>query len=297
MKIIKDQKHLYLSTENWSDTTFQPVADIKSSIRLHDGLIIQTAGFKILRGEKTEFHACVSVQAGCKFACRMCVSGKNGFTRNLTQNEIVEQVQHIAERFSVPTLDHVVFMGIGEPLDNYVQFTGALRNLNMLGYLDKLSFATIGGPKKIIQFANEKIPMRMMWISLHAPNEIKRKEIIPFAGNFTLKSLIEAGVLFHQKTNSEVRVNYLLYKSFNDSFSDAEQLVSLLDGTSSLITLQLTEPNDVDFLNYDRGDKSDIDRFKRYLLDAGLKNKIIRFLAAGRPLQAGCGEFAYISNK
>ncbi len=294
MKEISEKRFNYGNTNRWEDTSFHPIADFITKIELHDGNSIEAAGFKIDRGATQEVHACVSTQAGCKFACRMCVSGKNGFTRNLTANEIVEQVEHVASKMGVDVFDHIVFMGIGEPLDNYENFVSALKILFMdKRYERKLSFASVGLPSRIRKFADEKLPVRMLWLSLHAASDLKRKQIMPIANAFTLREVVEAGKYFYATTGSEVRVNYLIYKGFNDSIDDAKNLVDLLKDSAEL-TIQLTEPNNVDFASYVPGNHEDIERFKDYLIDMGIQNKIVRFLAAGKPLQAGCGEFVYL---
>lgn len=278
-----------------TNTTFQPKADIPVTFILDDGLEIRAAGFKIVRHDGAiEYHACVSTQAGCKFGCKMCASGRNGFKRNLTVEEIVGQVDHIAERFGVEVLDHVVFMGIGEPLDNREHFIDSLRALNTKGYERKLSFATVGNPKRICDFAEiTDVPIKMLWLSIHAPNDEKRKEILPIASTFSIRSVLDAGIYFAQKSYSKVYVNYLLYKEFNDSFEDAGQLATLLKGTDKYLTVQLTEPNDTDFSTYAYGKREDIERFRRYLIQHGVTNRIIRFVAAGRNVRSGCGEFVF----
>lgn len=301
MEVIKtNQGSEYTNIQNWeSGTTFQPMADKSFSIKLDDNLVVKTAGFQIQRPGKNavEFHACVSTQAGCKLACQMCLSGKNGFDRNLTAEEIIHQVKVVEKSFSVETLDHVVFMGIGEPLDNYNEFTSALRELNSRGYEGKLSFASAGLVNHIRRFADEMIPIRMLWLSFHAATDEKRKEIMPIARAFSLKQILDAGLYLASKTGAEVRVNYLLYRGFNDSEQDASEFAKLLSGTEQLITVQLTQPNDVPFGQYEHADQADIVRFNSYLKKYGLKNKTMRFLAAGKPLKAGCGEFTYTSSK
>ncbi len=300
MKVINSDNGLYTNLASWeSGTTFQPMADKSFNIELDDGLIIKTAGFQIQRTNNSmvEFHACVSTQAGCKLACQMCLSGKNGFDRNLTAEEIIHQVKVVEKSFGAETLDHIVFMGIGEPLDNYTEFTSALRQLNAQGYEGKLSFASAGLVNHIRQFADEMIPIRMLWLSLHAATDEKRKEIMPIARAYSLKQTLDSGLYLASKTKAEVRVNYLLYKGFNDSEQDAMHLANLLAGTEQLITVQLTQPNDVPFGQYEYADQADIIRFNSYLKKYGLKNKTMRFLAAGKPLKAGCGEFTYTSAK
>ncbi len=279
-----------------TNTTFQPQADIPVTFTLDDGYQIRAAGFKILRHDGTvEYHACVSTQAGCKFGCKMCVSGRLGFRRHLKVEEIVGQVDHIAERFGVKILDHVVFMGIGEPLDNEEYFEKTLLALNVKGYEGKLSFATVGNPDRIYKFADKAIPVKMLWLSIHAPNDIKRREILPIAKKFSIRSVLDSGIYFAEKSGSKVYVNYLIYKEFNDSFQDAEQLAELLKGTEKYLTVQLTEPNETDFDGYDYGKREDIERFRTYLIEHGVQNRIIRFVAAGKDVRSGCGEFIFLA--
>jgi 23S rRNA (adenine2503-C2)-methyltransferase len=297
MKEINHQPFEYSNTSDWDTTTFQPVADVKVTLELSDKKVIECAGFKIVHPTGIEMHACISTQAGCKFDCQMCVSGKNGFSRNLSKDEILEQISHLATQMGIEVFDHIVFMGIGEPLDNYDNFVSALRDLfKDSRYHNKLSFATVGIPKMIDFFAQEMLPIRMLWLSLHAPNDELRKIIMPIAKKFTLQETIDAGVRFNKSTGKEVRVNYLLYQGFNDKEIHASELALLLKDTENNLVLQLTEPNGTEFDQYLPGTKEDIVRFHSQLISCGLKNKVMRFLAAGKPVSAGCGEFVYTPN-
>jgi 23S rRNA (adenine2503-C2)-methyltransferase len=287
----------YLDNSKWNDinTTFLPLADVKASIKLTDGNIIEASGFKLEKRGKTEFHACVSTQVGCKFGCKMCVSGKNGWKRDLSVAEILHQIEHVCELMEVEKLHHIVFMGIGEPLDNPV-FAEALEMLIKIDpwYAGRLSFATVGTLHRLEEFAAKQIPLNMLWLSLHAPNDTKRLELMPIAKKFKVVEVIEAGRKFRQIANvGEVRVNYLVYQGYNDSRQDAEELAELLMGTKDDLTLQLTEPNGDEFKSYHPGNKEDVDRFMSYLKEAGVVNTMYRFLSAGKLVDGSCGRLLY----
>ncbi len=294
---VMENQHIYNDNSAWNDphVTFFPLADVKASIRLFDDSVIEAAGFKLEKRGETEFHACVSTQVGCKFGCLSCVSGKNGWKRDLGVFEMLYQIEHVCGLMKVKKLHHVVFMGIGEPLDNPI-FPEALELLIQKDpwYVGRLSLATVGTLHRLEEFAAKQIPLNMLWLSLHAPNDTKRLELMPIAKRFSVRQVIDAGRKFRHTANvQEVRVNYLVYKGYNDSRQDAEELSELLRGTQNDLTLQLTEPNGNEFKKYQPGTKEDIDRFMSYLKEAGMENTIYRFLSAGKLVDGGCGRLVY----
>jgi 23S rRNA (adenine2503-C2)-methyltransferase len=281
--------------ERWEGEVFQPLVDHKFSLLLFDGNVIEAGVFELLVHGKREVHACISTQAGCKFGCAMCTSGKSGFLRNLTKREILSQIQILSDAVGVSVFDHVVFMGIGEPLDNYDNFVGSIGDLvnKEASYIGRLSFATVGLPQRLLRLSQESIPaFRMLWISLHAPTDEKRAQIMPVDRAFSVLEILGAAEEFARRTPTEVWVNYMLFRGFNDGIDDAESLADLLVGTESIFSVMITEPNN-DLPRYQGADVSDLKRFEEYLRFSGVKNRVARFIAAGKQVNAGCGEFIF----
>lgn len=297
MKIIQQSSFTYPLEikERWKDEIFQPLVDHKFRFLLSDGNVIEAGVFELLVDGAKEAHACISTQAGCKFGCAMCSSGKNGFVRNLTKEEILTQIQTLSNVAEIQTFDHVVFMGIGEPLDNYENFVGSIADLvrHNTCYVGRLSFATVGLPQKLLRLSQEQIPeFRMLWISLHAPTDEKRVQIMPVDKAFSVFEILKAAKEFAQRTSTEVWINYMLFRGFNDSVDNATSLANLLSGTEDVFSVMITEPNN-DLPRYQGADVSDLKRFEGYLQSAGVKNRISRFIAAGKQVKAGCGEFIF----
>ena len=281
------------SVKKWKSGEFIPVEDRKFKILLDDGHSIEAGVFTMESGGKIEHHACISSQVGCKFACRMCSSGKNGFFRNLTAQEILGEIMLLEKGVGIPKLDEVLFMGIGEPLDNYDNFVAALKQL--IHYSGRLSFATVGLPDKLINLSKEDLPrLKMVWISLHASDDAKRSSIMPVNKAFKISDVLDSAKRFTMATKVRVWINYLLFGGFNDSDQDAESLVRLMDGTEAYFRVQISEPNN-DLPDYKAASGAQLESFEKKLKDLGLKNDTFCFKAAGKDVQAGCGEFVYLA--
>ncbi len=297
MKIVQKSSFIYppAISERWKGEVFQPLVDHKFRLLLSDGNAIEAGVFELLVSGTKEIHACISTQAGCKFGCAMCTSGRNGFVRNLTEEEILTQIQLLSNDTEVAVFDHAVFMGIGEPLDNYDNFVGSVARLvsKNASYAGRLSFATVGLPQKLLRLLREPIPaFRMLWVSIHAPTDEKRIRIMPVDKAFPVREILDAARTFADHMPTEVWINYMLFRGFNDGINDAESLVGLLLGTEDIFSVMITEPNN-DLPQYQGADVSDLKRFGAYLQEAGVKNRVARFIAAGKQVNAGCGEFIF----
>lgn len=297
MYIIEHRSFKYPSdlATQWRDEVFQPQIDHRFKLELTDGKKIEAGVFELLVDGTSEIHACISTQAGCKLGCKMCSSGRSGFSRNLTQTEIVSEIIQLSTAVGTKVFDHVVYMGIGEPLDNYDNFVGSVVEIvsRVPDYAGRLSFATVGIPDKLRRLQHEDIPpFRMLWVSLHAVTNEQRSELMPINQAFNVLTVIEAAKEYARNCSTEVWINYMLFRGFNDTAVDAGLLAELLEGTEGLLSIMLTEPNN-DFSTYRAGNVSDLKRFEGYLIEAGIKNRIARFIAAGKQVRAGCGEFIY----
>lgn len=306
MKIFQKKQVKYSTPKpiEWKGGTlpYVSIADYKFSILLDDGNLIEAGVFDLLvDGGQRELHACISIQAGCKYGCRMCSSGKAGFIRNLNSREILKQIKILANFFHIEHFDLLSFMGIGEPTDNLDNF---IESINILvskcpQYIGKISFATICLPEKLEIVSKAIIskrlpPFKMIWISLIAATDKKRKQVVSKSKIASVQEVINSAKRLakcHKKT--DIWINYLLFKGFNDSRQDALSLSKLLYETENELYLMLTEPNN-DLPNYSKGTINDLDRFKSYLDYSKVKNKITFFRAAGTKINAGCGEFIFV---
>ncbi len=284
MKIIDKQIHIYGSEEKnlWVNEAYSPLTDISVSIQLDDGNIITGALFNLKRKGKEENHYCISTQAGCKFGCKFCVSGKNGWKRNLTINEMLEQVRILSRIGGDCSVDHISLMGIGEPLDN-MDVTLAFLNQAKQEFKNcELALANCGTPNKIIELANKLNQPIIFWLSLHASIDAKRQQIMPIAKKYSIAEIIEAS-LFLANTNPlhHVSINYMMFNGFNNLLEDAVALVNLLTGTEQQLTLKLTMPNS-SWNGYDPASYDELINFQRLLRAEGLKNPISRLITAGK---------------
>jgi 23S rRNA (adenine2503-C2)-methyltransferase len=283
----------------WKDIIFWPIKDHKFSIELEDGAVIECASFELIEKGKHEMHACISTQAGCKFACHFCVSGKRGFTRNLTSQEIFGEVSTMASNLGIQHFDHVVYMGIGEPLDNLISVDGSIRLMTESDpwYAGRLSIATVGIVSGLKRLQELNLPLRMLWASLHAATEDKRTLIMPVAARAcSIRDMLYAVIAFAKESNVQTWVNYMVLHGFNDLDEDVQSFARLLDQTDGILSVMITIPNG-SVEGFCPGTAYDAQEFERRLIAIGVKNRIARFFAAGRPVNAGCGEFVFLPQK
>lgn len=190
---------------------------------------------------------CVSTQVGCRMGCHFCASGKNGLVRNLTAGEILAEVLLINRLNTTPTsrgVTNIVLMGSGEPLDNYEQVMRFLRlvtdpaGINISGR--NISLSTSGLVPQIKKFADENMQVNLC-ISLHAPNDELRQQIMPVAKRYSVAELIDAAKYFFEKTHRRVIFEYSLMikngEPFNCNVGQARELANLIRGFPSHINL------------------------------------------------------------
>ena len=183
-----------------------------------------------------EYHfgktVCVSSQIGCKMGCKFCASTGIPFERNLTSGEIVEQIIAI-EQDTNSKISNVVFMGIGEPMDNYDNVLNAIKILNNPKGLNigarHISVSTSGVVPRIYQFADENIQCTLS-ISLHSANNETRSSMMPVNNAYNIQELMKACKYYIDKTNKRISFEYALAKDNNDNLKDADELISLIKG-------------------------------------------------------------------
>ena len=249
-----------------------------------DGNAIETVLMEYHHGKTI----CVSLQIGCKMGCKFCASTGIQFIRNLSSGEIVEQVlaveQNIQDRIS-----NIVFMGIGEPFDNYDNVMKAIKILNNPKGLNigarHISISTSGLVPRIYDFANEELQCTLS-ISLHATNNEKRSSMMPVNQRYPIEELMKACKDYIAKTNKRISFEYALAKDNNDNLEDAKQLVKLLKGM--LCHVNLIPINKIENGKFVKSSNENIIKFRDYLNDNGIVATIRREL--GSDIDAACGQ-------
>jgi len=240
--------------------------------------------------------ACLSTQVGCPVGCAFCASGSGGLERNLSAAEIVEQALHVArliDRVAAeqgkPRLTNIVVMGIGEPLANYRSLLTALRILNAPWGLNvgarKITVSTIGLPKQIRQLAHENLQLNLA-LSLHAPNERLRAELIPWAAHIALKEVLAACRYYFEQTHREITLEYVLLRDVNMQAEHAEGLARIAKRLRANVNLLRYNP--VPDLPFRRPSSEATYAFQKLLRRRGV-NAHVRS-SRGRDVSAACGQ-------
>ena len=231
---------------------------------------------------------CVSSQIGCKMGCKFCASTGLKFVRSLTAGEIVEQVLAVEQDIG-DKISNIVFMGIGEPFDNYDNVMKAIKILNNQKGLNigarHISVSTSGLVPMIYKFADEDYQCTLS-ISLHATNDEKRSKMMPINNRYNIKELMEACKYYINKTNKRISFEYALAKDNNDNLEDAKELVKLLKGM--LCHVNLIPINKIENGEFTKSSNENIIKFRDYLNDNGIVATIRREL--GSDIDAACGQ-------
>lgn len=236
---------------------------------------------------------CVSSQVGCPARCAFCASGKQGLKRNLSVEEIVEQVVQIDQflRKKNERVCHIVYMGMGEPFENYDNVLKSIALLNDPNGLNisqrKITVSTVGIVENIVRFADEGLQVNLA-LSLHAPNQRIRQKIIPYARKYALEDLLTAMLYFTKKTKRDITYEYTLLSGINDSKENAQELARLLKDHPC--TVNLIPYNPIDGIHLNRPEKEQIEIF-RHMLDLGKIPNTCRY-TKGKDIAAACGQLA-----
>jgi 23S rRNA (adenine2503-C2)-methyltransferase len=249
-----------------------------------DGNAIET----VLMSYHHGYTICVSSQVGCKMGCKFCASTGIKFVRSLTSGEIVEQILAV-ERDNQIRISNVVFMGIGEPLDNYDNVVNAIKIINNPKGINigarHISISTSGLVPKIYKLAEENIQCTLS-ISLHATTNEKRSSMMPVNNSYSIEELLQACRDYIEKTNRRISFEYALAKDNNDNLEDAKRLVKLLKGM--ICHVNLIPINKIENGAYVKSSNENIMRFRDYLNDHGIVATIRREL--GSDIDAACGQ-------
>lgn len=261
---------------------------IKYLLEYADGNCAETVLMRF--DNRSNLTACVSSQVGCACGCKFCATAKLGFVRNLSANEIIEQVLTI-QRDTGLKVTNIVFMGQGEPLLNLQNVLDAIKIFNtdfQIG-IRRLTVSTCGIVPQIKKLAQMDFQPTLA-ISLHAPEHDLREKLMPIERKYPLDKLIPALKDYVDGTGRRITIEYTLIKDFNDTVAHAKELSRLLMGLKSNINLIIYNPNDVD--KYEKPLKESVLKFK-YILEQSGKKVTIR-LERGSDIDAACGQ---LSNK
>jgi len=257
----------------------------KFLFELSDGNIIETV---IIPTEK-RITGCISTQVGCKFRCFFCASGMTGFKRNLTRGEMIEQVLYIKNKSRGGKLTHLVFMGIGEPLDNYENVLGAIRIINSSEGLNigarRITISTCGIIPEIKRLANEGLQIELS-VSLHAAKDEIRSQIMPINKKYPLKDLIKAAKDYIKKTNRQITFEYILIKDINSDLQNAQNLSKILKGLNCKVNI--IPANSIKECKAEPPKRAEILLFRDYLLKQGINVTLRR--PRGQDIEAACGQ-------
>lgn len=234
------------------------------------------------------YTICVSSQIGCKMGCKFCASTGIPFSRDLEAGEIVEQLLAIERDLGI-RISNIVFMGIGEPLDNYDNVMESIKILNNpkgLGIGARhISISTSGLVPKIYELADRQMQCTLS-VSLHSSNNKTRSEMMPINNAYPIEELMKACKYYIEKTNKRISFEYALAKDNNDNLDDAKKLVQLLKGM--LAHVNLIPINKIEDGKYTKSTNENIIRFRDYLNDHGIVATIRREL--GSDISAACGQ-------
>jgi len=260
----------------------------KALIALDDQFNIESVLMRHKDGRNT---LCVSSQVGCPLKCSFCATGQMGFKRNLKSWEIIEQVIFFARYLALKKekIANIVFMGMGEPFLNYDEVLGAIKILNdNSGYglgARHFSISTVGIAEGIIKLTKEKIAVNLA-ISLHAPDDKLRSEIMPINNKYSIKKIMNAAYEYVSKTHRRVMFEYIMIKNLNDSFESAEKLSKLMNNPSYFVNLISYNPTGL--FKPSQGDR--IKKFKE-ILEKNNINVTQRY-RFGNDINAACGQLA-----
>lgn len=256
---------------------------------LSDGKLVESV--LIRSGDRRT--VCVSSQVGCPARCAFCASGKEGLLRNLEPAEIVEQV-YLIDRYlkeKGERVSHIVYMGMGEPLENYDNVKKSISILIHPQGLNisqrRITVSTVGVVENIKRLAEEEFTVNLV-LSLHAPNQHIRKKIIPYARKYALEDILAAMVAFSKTTKRDITYEYTLLSGINDAKEHAEELVKLLG--KQQCTVNLIPYNPVQGLRLQRPEKENIEEFRDVLVSSGI-NTTWRY-TKGKDIAAACGQLA-----
>ena len=256
----------------------------KYLFRLSDGNVIESVLMRYKHGNSV----CISSQVGCKMGCRFCASTIGGWTRNLLPSEMLDQIYRI-QSITGERVSNVVVMGTGEPMDNYDNIVRFVHLLSEEGGLNisqrNITVSTCGIVPKIYELAKEKLQITLA-LSLHAPNDEKRRELMPIANRYSMDEVLDACRNYFQETGRRITFEYSLVAGVNDSDEDAKELSSRIHDINCHVNLIPVNP--IKERSYRRSTHHAVENFKIKLEKCGINVTIRREM--GSDIDGACGQ-------
>lgn len=278
------QKYFYISKIGLENIAKSKDQTEKYLFKLEDGNLIES----VLIFSSKRVTECISSQIGCKYNCLFCESGKKGFTRDLTVSEILNQVLFVKKKIG-SNLNNIVFMGIGEPLDNYSNVAKAICILNSKDAFNigarRVTISTCGVIPAIKRLQERDWQIELS-VSLHAPENKLRSYLMPVNNMYPLPDLIKACKNYAEKTKRQITFEYILIKGVNDSLNYADKLAKLIGGFNSKVNLITFNPAPDSLLQ--APGISQVKSFKNKLTVRGIPTTIR--ISKGDDISAACGQ-------
>ena len=256
----------------------------KFLFELEDGNMVESVLMKYNYGNSV----CISSQAGCRMGCRFCASTIGGLVRSLETSEMLRQIYHI-QKITEERVSNVVVMGTGEPLDNYdnfIKFIHMLSDEHGLHISQRnLTVSTCGLVPKIYDLAKEKLQMTLA-LSLHAPNDVKRRELMPIANKYSMDEVLEACRYYFKETGRRITFEYSLVAGVNDSDEDARELSGRIRDMNCHVNLIPVNP--IKERSFVRSTRQAVENFKIKLEKCGINVTIRREM--GSDIDGACGQ-------
>lgn len=269
-----------LSTLSVQAETKAADGTVKSLFRTGDGRPIEAVLMRYRDGRRS---VCLSSQSGCPLTCTFCATGQMRFGRNLSADEILDQALHYRR---VEAIDHVVFMGMGEPTMNLDAVLSACQRLPDLGVTHRrTAISTVGWVPGIDRLASCDMPVALA-LSLHAPNDELRSQLMPVNDRYPLAEVLAACERYRARRRHRVFVEYVMLDGINDLPGHARQLAALLDPRAFKVNLIPYNPTGA----YGSSPPEKIERFRAIL--AGHRLTATVRLTRGREIDAACGQLA-----
>lgn len=263
---------------------------IKYGFRLHDGNLVEG----VLIPTTSRMTACVSSQVGCSLACKFCATGKLGRIRNLTADEIYDQVAIIreqSEKIYATPLSNIVYMGMGEPLLNYHNVLKSIEHITSPEGLNmspqRITVSTAGIARMIKKLGDDQVKFNLA-LSLHAANDIKRSRIMPINEHNNLEVIKEALRYFYEKTGTRITYEFIIFNNFNDSLADAKDLAQFAKTVPCKINL--IEYNAIGDGTFEKATTDRLEVFRNFLESKNLVVNVRR--SRGKDIDAACGQLA-----
>lgn len=272
-------------------TQYSNDGTIKSRFRTHDNHLIEGV---LIPTEKRN-TACVSSQIGCSLTCKFCATGKMERKRNLEFDEIYDQVALLneqSEKMYGKKLTNIVYMGMGEPLLNY---KNVLKSIDRITASDsmamspkRITVSTAGVAKMIKQLGDDQVRFNLA-LSLHAPTDEKRNEIMPINESNTIDLLIEALNYFYDRTKNDITLEYILFKDKNDSLEDANELIKIYRKIPTHL-INVIEYNPIGGVEFVKPTEEATSVFTQHLAKNNVNVRVRR--SRGKDIDAACGQLA-----